>query len=45
MNFMGGNGSGAKERIQEAYEPEVYERLIALKAKYDPDNMFRFSYR
>lgn len=45
MNFMNGNGSGAQERIKEAYEPEAYERLIALKAKYDPDNMFRFSYQ
>lgn len=45
MNFMGGNGSDAKERIKEAYEPQAYERLIALKEKYDPDNMFRFSYQ
>lgn len=45
MNFMGGNGSGAQERIKENYEAETYERLLALKAKYDPDNMFRFSYQ
>ncbi|HEY1166387.1 MAG TPA: FAD-binding oxidoreductase [Chitinophaga sp.] len=45
LNFMAGNGSGAQERIREAYEPETYERLVALKAKYDPDNMFRFSYQ
>jgi FAD/FMN-containing dehydrogenase len=45
LNFMGGNGSGAQERIKAAYEPEAYERLVALKEKYDPDNLFRFSYQ
>jgi FAD/FMN-containing dehydrogenase len=45
MNFMNGNGRGAQERIREAYLPEAHERLLALKAKYDPDNMFRFSYQ
>lgn len=44
MNFMNGNGQGARERIKEAYSPETYERLLALKAKYDPDNAFRSSY-
>ena len=45
MNFMNGNGSGAQERIREAYRPEAYERLLAQKAEYDPNNMFRFSYQ
>lgn len=45
MNFMNGNGAGAQERIREAYLPEAYERLLALKTKYDPDNLFRFSYQ
>jgi FAD/FMN-containing dehydrogenase len=45
MNFMNGNGRGAQERIREAYQPEAYERLRILKTKYDPDNMFRFSYQ
>ena len=45
MNFMNGNGQAARERIREAYLPEAHERLLALKAKYDPDNMFRFSYQ
>lgn len=42
LNFMG--GSEARTRIRDAYLPETYERLIALKAKYDPENVFRFSY-
>lgn len=45
MNFMNGNGSGAQERIREAYSSESYEQLLALKAKYDPESMFRFSYQ
>jgi FAD/FMN-containing dehydrogenase len=45
LNFMNGNGSGAQERIKEAYLPATYERLLRLKAKHDPDNVFRFSYQ
>ena len=45
MNFMNGNGSAAKERIKEAYLPETYDRLLALKSKVDPNNLFRFSYQ
>ena len=44
MNFMSGNGAGAKARIQEAYAPEALQRLLALKAKYDPANAFRFGF-
>ncbi len=39
------NGSGAANgRAQDAYGAEHYQRLLALKAKYDPQNMFRFGY-
>lgn len=43
LNFM--TGGESKERIKDAYLPESYERLVALKAKYDPQNLFRFSYQ
>jgi hypothetical protein len=32
------------ERVKDAFSPEAYERLLGLKAKYDPKNLFRYSY-
>lgn len=43
LNFMKGHEGG--ERVRDAYLPETFERLQALKAQYDPDNRFRFSYQ
>lgn len=43
LNFM--KGHEAAERAKDAYRPDAYERLQALKAKYDPHNLFRFSYQ
>ena len=28
----------------DAYSPETYRRLQVVKAKYDPENLFRYSY-
>ena len=40
VNFIADEGDA---RVQEAYGAEKYERLVALKAKYDPTNFFRFN--
>lgn len=39
INFLGDEG---QERIRSAYGPN-YERLVALKNKYDPTNLFRLN--
>jgi FAD/FMN-containing dehydrogenase len=31
------------ERVQAAYSPDDWQRLVALKERYDPDNLFRFN--
>lgn len=43
LNFM--SGSEARDRAKDAYLPATYQRLLTLKAEYDPENMFRFSYQ
>ncbi len=43
LNFL--TGGEARERIREAYPPATLDRLQALKAQYDPENRFRFSYQ
>ncbi len=39
-NYVEAGAEGAN-RIREAYGPETYERLVALKNTYDPTNFFR----
>jgi FAD/FMN-containing dehydrogenase len=31
------------EMVRAAYSPEVWERLVELKDRYDPENVFRFN--
>ena len=38
VNFLGGDE--AAERIRDAYGTVVYDRLVAVKTRYDPDNVF-----
>ena len=38
MNYLGAEGS---ERVRAAYGPAKYGRLVALKRKFDPTNLFR----
>jgi FAD/FMN-containing dehydrogenase len=38
LNFL---GADEDQRLRSACRPEAYERLVALKNKYDPTNLFR----
>jgi FAD/FMN-containing dehydrogenase len=38
VNFLGGDEH--PDRVREAYGDAVYERLVSVKTKYDPDNVF-----
>jgi FAD/FMN-containing dehydrogenase len=40
VNFLGDEGS---DRVRQAYGTEQYERLVELKRKYDPTNLFRLN--
>jgi FAD/FMN-containing dehydrogenase len=40
VNELGDEGA---ERIQEAYGAETFRRLRTIKAKYDPENVFRLN--
>ena len=40
VNYLGEEG---EDRVRAAYTPEKYERLVALKTRYDPTNLFRLN--
>jgi FAD binding domain/Berberine and berberine like len=40
VNFLGDEGEG---RIREAYPGATFERLAAIKSRYDPTNLFRLN--
>ena len=41
VNFLGGDES--PDRIRDAYRASVYDRLVDVKTKYDPDNAFHYN--
>jgi FAD/FMN-containing dehydrogenase len=43
LNFH--SNPDAPSRGKDAFVPEAYERLVALKAKYDPSNAFPYSFQ
>jgi hypothetical protein len=42
VNFMDLDGA-TPERVKAAYSPDDWKRLVALKDRYDPNNVFRFN--
>ena len=40
VNFLGDEGA---ERVRAAYPPPTWERLVAIKTRYDPQNLFRLN--
>jgi FAD/FMN-containing dehydrogenase len=45
VNFLGAEtGQDAIEAAREAYGPDTYDWLVALKNRFDPDNLFRLNH-
>jgi FAD/FMN-containing dehydrogenase len=40
VNFLGDEGA---ERVRDAYPGATWDRLAAIKARYDPTNLFRLN--
>jgi FAD/FMN-containing dehydrogenase len=43
MNGSYVNEIGQEGRVQEAYTPHTYARLVEVKNRYDPNNFFRMN--
>ncbi len=41
--YVNAVGEDSAQTIRSAYRAETYERLVALKNKYDPINLFRLN--
>jgi FAD/FMN-containing dehydrogenase len=44
VNFLGHDETDARSKALAAYGPAKYERLVAVKRKYDPENLFRINH-
>jgi FAD/FMN-containing dehydrogenase len=40
VNFT---GEATPDRVHASYPPATYERLVSVKDRYDPDNLFRLN--
>jgi hypothetical protein len=40
VNFT---GEAAEDRVRASYPPETYARLVSVKDRYDPENLFRLN--
>ena len=43
VNYLGQAADEGGKRVKDAYGLETYARLVALKKKYDPANLFRLN--
>jgi FAD/FMN-containing dehydrogenase len=43
VNYLGREADEGAERVKAAYGPQKYQRLVELKNKFDPNNLFRFN--
>ena len=44
VNFLGADEADPRLKALEAYGPAKLERLMALKRRYDPENLFRINH-
>ena len=44
MNFLGPAERDARAKALAAYGPEKLERLVDVKRRYDPENLFRINH-
>jgi FAD/FMN-containing dehydrogenase len=43
VNYLGQEADEGSERVRASYGQAKYDRLVALKTKYDPNNLFRMN--